>query len=132
MRREEAKSDFARDIERDEWCILYPVDWIFQQHHFSPCQIYLEMDFTGRIDVIERLSNFSKYSRSNNDRIGKLWLKTAALTINTYELTECSDIDIEPIDMEKYKISFQCLYYYQFVKRNKDIRCMTFNPLELI
>lgn len=126
MRPEEAKSDFAYDPMKDEWCIMWPSDWTFHQPRFAPCQITLVMDFTGRIDAVERLSNFSAHVRANGDRIGKLWLKTVGLQDTTYELSECSDIDIEPTDMEEYKISFQCLQYDQYVKVNKDIRYASF------
>lgn len=131
MRPSEAKSDFAYDPLKDEWCIIWPSEWTFRQPRFAPCQVSLTMDFTGRPKAIEQMSQFARRCKAYGDRIEKLWLKTVALTLSTYELTECSDIDIEPVDLESYKISFQCLYYDQYVKVNKDVKYETFKPFEL-
>jgi len=132
MRPDEAKSDFSYDPLNDEWCILYPDDWLFHQTKMSYCRVDLTMDFSGRMEAVERLSNFSNACKANKDRLKSLWLKTAGLQLTTYELKECFDIGIEPVDFDEgYKISFRCFQYDQYIKVNKDVRYQTFEPFNL-
>jgi hypothetical protein len=126
MRPDEVKSTIAYDPALDEYCLMYPTEWTFQQTKAKPCHIVLKFEYD--FSVAEQWVNFLNSARANGDRVGKLWLKTAGLNLITYELNECLNIQSQPTGSDII-IEFDCLYYDQYVKRNKDVRYETFKPL---
>jgi len=119
MRPPEAKSGIGYDPMKDEYCLLYPRQWIFKQAKTQPCHITLKFDID--FNTAEQWHNFISMTRSNGDRIGKLWLKTVGLQLTTYELNECLNIKYEST-VDTITIEMECLYYDQYVKVNKDIK----------
>src|SRR6185436_8121221 len=108
MRPDEAKSAIAYDPALDEYCLMYPTEWTFKQAKTQPCQISLKFDIDYK--NAEQFQNFLDSSRSNGDRIAKLWLKTAGLQLTTYELKECLGIKGQPA-ADHVVIDFYCLQY---------------------
>jgi len=130
MRPSEAIAAIGYDPAKDEYCLMYPETWAFSQSKVQPCHILLR--FNIGVHNIEQFTGFLDHARSNRDRIGKLWLKTAGLNLITYELNECLNIKYQAT-VDTITIEMECLYYDQYVKPNPSVKYQTFpSPSDLL